>query len=144
MTRHDAGPTAGTRHAAQQAPFDPAAMLEPSRRAMEAATEAHARMLRQMAEFGGEMLRFAGRRIEQDRFAAQKLAECRTPQDALHAYGDFLRDATRDYSEEMGRLGDICGAQTREAMALAAAFSPGLRRPPQAAGSDRAAPVGGA
>ncbi len=135
MTRHDAGPAFGAHRAEPRASMNLEAMLEASRKGMAAATEAQARMLLQVAEMGGEMLRFAGQRVEQDRLAAQRLVECRTPQDVFQAYGDFLRDAARQYSEEMGQLSAICGEQTRATMEMATAFSQSLRQPQRAPGA---------
>ncbi|MEX2519713.1 MAG: phasin family protein [Paracoccaceae bacterium] len=92
------------------------AIFDANQRVLQAAVETQARMLRGMAKVNGEVRGFIGRRVECDRVAARRLAACRTPQDAITVYQEFIESALNDYSAEIGLLAGICVDHAGEAV----------------------------
>ena len=98
----------------QMPKLDVEAIIDANQRSLLAAAEAQNHMLRRMSRFNEEMMRFVNQRLEQDREAAKTLTACKTPMDAMAAYGRFLELAVKDYSEEMGLMAGIYADMARE------------------------------
>jgi hypothetical protein len=54
-----------------------------------------------LAQMGKEWSGFVIKRLEEDASLSQRLAVCRTPEEAMTVYGTFLQKMTTDYQKEM-------------------------------------------
>lgn len=113
MARSDA--KAGTQSLATI--FDVGGMIAANQRGFEAAAEAQRRMLGRMSQVTSEVMNFVGRRLERDRDTVRRLADCRSPQDAVALYGEFVESAVKEYTEEIGVLAGLCADQAQDVVA---------------------------
>ncbi len=98
-------------------PVDPAAMIESTQRALDAAFDAQTHFLERWRALSEETRRFMDRRLEADREAARALLSCGSPAEALSVCSSVMHRAATHYGEEMQRLSALFARHAQETMA---------------------------
>jgi hypothetical protein len=104
-------------HAPFQLPgFDLEPLIAMNRKAMEAAVAAQSHGYEHAAKFSAEVFKFMSQRLERDRDVALKLAQCKSPNDALDVCSKFVDTAAKDYSKELELLAGLYSDGAKDAM----------------------------
>jgi hypothetical protein len=82
---------------------------------IEAMSEINSRVFEHMAAINHEWMTFLQRRWQNSLTLPQQFAQCRTPQDVIRVYTDYLQDAMQQYQTEiaeLARLGQSIQSET--------------------------------
>lgn len=87
--------------------FDIEELSATSQRSFAAVTHMNAHLFNALARYNGELLDFAKNRLERDLLMSEKLAGCKTVDEAVDLAQDFYKTAFAEYSDEVGALMDL-------------------------------------
>jgi len=80
------------------------ALMSMTQPALAALAEFNGKLFDSAAQFNAEWAEFLSRRLQEDMAVPQRIAACKSPQDAQQVYVEYWRTAFAQYQEEMGRL----------------------------------------
>jgi hypothetical protein len=85
-------------------PLDVNALMGMMQPAFAAMAEFNGKLYDSAARFNTEWAEFLCRRLQEDFTVPQRLAACKSPQEAQQVYVDYWKRAFAQYQDEMGRL----------------------------------------
>lgn len=89
-------------------------MMQP---AFAAAAEFNSKLYESAARFNAEWTQFLNRRLQEDLAIPQRLAACRSPQEAQQVWVDYWKTALGQYQDEMGRFAKMSETLAQQAAA---------------------------
>jgi hypothetical protein len=93
------------------------ALMSMAQPAFAAMAEFNGKLLENAAKLNAEWAEFLGRRLQEDIAVPQRLAACKSPQEAQDVCVDYWRTAFAQYQDEFGRLAKMNQTFTQQATA---------------------------
>ncbi|WP_206454364.1 phasin family protein [Aurantimonas marina] len=87
--------------------FDLEELSAAGQRSFAAMTHMNAHLFHALARYNGELLDFTKNRLERDLLMSEKLAGCKTVDEAVDLVQDFCKTALAEYSDEVGALVEL-------------------------------------
>lgn len=100
-------------------PLNVDALMSMTRPALAAVAEFNGKFYDSAAQFNAEWAEFVSRRLQEDFAVPQRLAACKSPQDAQQVCVNYWKTAFAQYQEELNRLtkmSETFAKQTASAM----------------------------
>jgi hypothetical protein len=95
-------------------PLNVNALMAMSQPAFAAIAEFNGKLCDSAARFNAEWAEFVGRRLQEDFAVPQRLAACKSAQEAQQICVDYWKTAFEQYQDEMGRLAKMSESFTRQ------------------------------
>lgn len=95
-----------------------AAVLAFNRPALEAINEVNSRFLKQIIEIHNAWAAFVQRRLDEDLAAAQRLAQCSSPQEWMHTFTEYIQTTQQDYQAEIAEFAKLGQTFSEDAVNL--------------------------
>jgi hypothetical protein len=91
------------------------ALMSMAQPAFAAMAEFNGKLLENAARLNAEWAEFLGRRLQEDIAVPQRLAACKSPQEAQDVCVDYWKTAFAQYQDELGRLAKMNQTFTQQA-----------------------------
>lgn len=96
--------------------FDLEDISAAGQRSFAAMAHVNAHFFQALARYNGALLDFARHRLDRDLQMSEKLAACKTPDEAADLVQDFYKTAFAEYSDEVGTLMELSAKVTSSTM----------------------------